>query len=206
VLAQDSSLEQLRQRVIAAHHLEAMGAGEIEAYVLHRLQCVGWAGNPEFDPEVFAALHAATGGIPRRVNQLMSRLMLLGAVEQKSRIDLAMLSLVRSEMEGDSAPAEVVPHIVREPAPLPEAHSASSAAPQVDLAELLENREEQIAELQHTVAELAQATEGNAQASEDWTNRLELLELRVAEQDRAVRHVLTMLIEWFEGESPREAA
>jgi hypothetical protein len=42
--------------------------------------------------------------------------------------------------------------------------------------------------------------------AEDWANRLELLELRVAEQDRAVRHVLTMLIEWFEGETPREAA
>ena len=30
-------LEQLRQRVIATHHLEPMGADEVEAYIRHRL-------------------------------------------------------------------------------------------------------------------------------------------------------------------------
>jgi hypothetical protein len=32
------------------------------------------------------------------------------------------------------------------------------------------------------------------------------MELRVAEQEDAVRHVLTMLIEWFESDKPRAAA
>ena len=34
-------LEQLRQRVIATHHLEAMDADEVEPYVIHRLQRAG---------------------------------------------------------------------------------------------------------------------------------------------------------------------
>ncbi|MDE2412959.1 MAG: AAA family ATPase, partial [Sphingomonadales bacterium] len=42
-------LEQLRQRVIAAHHLDAMERDEVQAYVEHRLKCVGWEGNPAFD-------------------------------------------------------------------------------------------------------------------------------------------------------------
>ena len=37
LLAHSDELEQLRQRVIAAHHLEPMQPGEIEPYVMHRL-------------------------------------------------------------------------------------------------------------------------------------------------------------------------
>jgi hypothetical protein len=194
LLATDSSLEQLRQRVIAAHHLEAMSPVEVEPYVKHRLKCVGWSGNPAFDTDVFAELHKATGGIPRRLNQLMSRLMLLGAVEQKSRIDTAKLAAVRKEMDVDSAAAD----------PKAKAESALDAAPAEPSQPILD-RADQIAELQQTVGEVAGAA-GDHDAAAEWINRLEMLELRVAEQDRAVRHVLTMLIEWFEGESQREAA
>jgi putative secretion ATPase (PEP-CTERM system associated) len=192
LLASDPSLEQLRQRVIAAHHLAAMGAGEIEPYVMHRLKCVGWKGNPGFDPALFAELHQTTSGIPRRVNQLMSRLLLLGAVEQKSRIDTAMLASVRKEMDGDTAAGSVA------------APTAVKADP-VEV-ELIADQEAQAAALQHAVGELAEGATGQDAAAQEWIDRLERLELRVAEQDRAVRHVLTMLIEWFEGESQREAA
>ncbi|MEC9109926.1 MAG: AAA family ATPase, partial [Pseudomonadota bacterium] len=44
LLAHSDELEQLRQRVIAAHHLEPMQPGEIEPYVMHRLNHVGWNG------------------------------------------------------------------------------------------------------------------------------------------------------------------
>src|SRR5690606_32891405 len=74
-------LEQLRQRIIAIHHLEAMEESEVQRYVEHRMRRVGWAGNPTFDAEIFAEIYRATGGIPRRVNQLLSRLLLLGAVD-----------------------------------------------------------------------------------------------------------------------------
>ncbi len=67
-------LEQLRQRVIATHHLDAMGADEVESYIRHRLTRVDWQGNPEFDAGAFDAIHRHSGGIPRRVNQLAHRL------------------------------------------------------------------------------------------------------------------------------------
>src|SRR5687767_8028689 len=76
-----AGLEQLRQRVIATHHLDAMGADEVEAYVRHRLNVVGWDNRPEFAAGVFAAIHDRSGGIPRRVNQLANRLMLHAAIE-----------------------------------------------------------------------------------------------------------------------------
>ncbi|MCB2045670.1 MAG: XrtA-associated ATPase, partial [Novosphingobium sp.] len=110
-------LEQLRQRVIAAHHLQPMDASEVGPYVEHRLKQVGWSGNPAFDQRVFTELHEASGGIPRRVNQIANRLMLLGAVEQRTRIDAAMLHAVLAEMESDNAFPEAAPAPMPRPAP-----------------------------------------------------------------------------------------
>lgn len=179
------SLEQLRQRVIAAHHLEPMEAGEIEPYVLHRLKQVGWQeGNPAFDQRVFAELHEASGGIPRRVNQIANRLLLLGAVEQRKRIDAAMLHAVLAEMESDNAFPEAAPSPMPKPAPAPEpvriSHQyyarteAEVEEPQVEetleeterqlppldtalVDELLAERDIKIAELQQAVVELSNA-------------------------------------------------
>jgi general secretion pathway protein A len=194
LLAADPALEQLRQRVIASHHLEAMGPDELAAYVRHRLQCVGWKGNPAFDDQVFTDLHQITEGVPRRVNQLMSRLMLLGAIEQRSHIDPAMLATVSREMAGESVARDSGSRPIADAAPEP-----------TEIAQPFGQHEAQISELQQTVAALSRAAEA-AGMSKEWADRLEALEVRVAEQDAAVRHVLTMLIEWFEGEAPRQAA
>ncbi|MFX4918144.1 hypothetical protein ABTB83_19490, partial [Acinetobacter baumannii] len=85
-------LEQLRQRVIATHHLEPMGLDEIGPYVEHRLARVGWRGVPAFELRLYSELARASGGLPRRINQLLNRLLLMGAVEQRARIDVAMLN------------------------------------------------------------------------------------------------------------------
>lgn len=209
VLAEHQSLEQLRQRVIAAHHLEAMEPGELEPYIKHRLACVGWRGNPEFDQRVFAEMYEATGGIPRRINQVATRLLLLGAVEQRTRIDSAMLAAVLQEMRSDNAFPEAapkpMPKIEPAPAPGPVKHAAYQP-PQVDIAALLAARDAQIAELQQAVLELSDRGQGGEMIA-DAAQRIAALEHRLAEQERTVRHVLTMLIEWFEsGQSPRAAA
>ncbi|MFN3510432.1 MAG: XrtA/PEP-CTERM system-associated ATPase [Tsuneonella troitsensis] len=217
VLAEHEQLEQLRQRVIAAHHLEAMEASEIAPYVTHRLQCVGWQGNPAFDQRVFAQLHEATGGIPRRINQMMSRLLLLGAVEQRTRIDALMLASVRREMESEStsavAPARKVAPVDAVPAPGPIKHAfasaptvSSSAAAPGAVEALLVERDAQIAALRQAVAELRDARPAAPAEDGIWTDRIASLEARIDEQDQAVRHVLTLLIEWFEEEAPRAAA
>ena len=80
-------LEQLRQRVIATHHLEAMGEDEVAAYVRHRLTRVDWQGNPDFEPDAFEAVHRYSGGIPRKVNQLMQRVLLAAALENAELVN-----------------------------------------------------------------------------------------------------------------------
>lgn len=95
------NLEQLRQRVIATHHLDAMQANEIEPYIVHRLSIAGWQGTPQFTADAYAALYRATDGVPRRLNTLMGRVMLYGAVEDLETIDDAAINAVLTDLAGD---------------------------------------------------------------------------------------------------------
>lgn len=218
------NLEQLRQRVIAAHHLDAMEPTEIEPYIKHRMTCVGWTGNPAFDQRVFAELHEATGGIPRRINQVVNRLLLLGAVEQRTRIDAAMLHAVLAEMASDNAFPEAAPGPMPKSTPAPaavapvrQAHIVESAQadvqPMLDpqlVEDLLADRDARIAELQQAVTELSrariEAPADNGQELAEMAERIAQVEARMAEQERAIRHTLTMMIEWIENDSSRPMA
>jgi type II secretory pathway predicted ATPase ExeA len=101
-LASSESLEQLRQRVIATHHLEPMGENEIEGYVTHRLAQAGAAGRPEIDAEAYAEIYRQTGGVPRRVNQFVGRLLLYGAVEQLDAIGADAVAAVAADLSADA--------------------------------------------------------------------------------------------------------
>lgn len=225
-LNQHPGLEQLRQRVIATHHLEAMEPGEVQPYVEHRLALVGWTGNPLIDPRVYPALYEASAGVPRRINQIANRLLLLAAVEQRREIDAAMLAQVVEELKRDGTLGSARP--VEAPAPQPAADPEEPdffiAPPVVPaaqdhgdiLAEMqaaLGERDAQIAELQQAVIELAngdhQTPGPDADAAAQvaaLTERLAALENRLSEQDRTIRHTLTMLIEWIEGDDAQRAA
>ena len=212
-LQTDPGLEQLRQRVIAAHHLEPMQKGEIEPYIVHRLEVVGWNGNPAFDQRVFTELFEASGGIPRRVNQIANRLLLLGAVEERGRIDSSMMKAVLEEMESERAFPEAAPK------PMPAAdpqlfHPAPTPAPTLDaqlVEDLLAERDAQIAELQQAVVELSNQPDQAVAAAvqpelQAMAEKIARLEAKTFEQERTIRHTLTMLIEWIEGEMDESKA
>lgn len=271
-------LEQLRQRVIAAHHLDAMDAGEVQPYVEHRLRKVGWNGNPAFDQRVFAELYKASGGVPRRINQICNRLLLMGAVDQRTRIDAAMLATVLDELALDGTLPLSRPAIAATPAPAPApsvdaeaaakfeaalaernaelatlrqaiaelatqdrldaalaARDAEIAALRQELAAMpaslpthpaessdeefaaaFAHRDKMISELQQAVIELADermsmpegdaATRASDAAVAALHERMDRLENHMHEQERTIRHTLTMLIEWIEADDAQRAA
>lgn len=98
---QRPEMEQVRQRIIAAHHLDPLDVAELQAYVEHRLACVGWQGTPQIDEGVYPVLHEATGGIPRRVNTLGDRLLLYGAIEELDRIERSHAETVVAEVHSE---------------------------------------------------------------------------------------------------------
>jgi putative secretion ATPase (PEP-CTERM system associated) len=91
-------MEQLRQRVIAACHVGPMSPAETRDYIHHRLRCAGSAGEPKFDDSAHHALHQASGGIPRRINALCDRLLLLGFLSDKKAFGKEEVQEVADEM------------------------------------------------------------------------------------------------------------
>lgn len=75
------NLEQLRQRVIASYHLGPMSRDEVGQYLAHRLKYAGWKGDPKFENSAIDGVYAASGGVPRQINTLCSRLLLLGFLD-----------------------------------------------------------------------------------------------------------------------------
>tara|TARA_R110001599_G_scaffold353742_2_gene596070 strand:+ start:51538 stop:52383 length:846 start_codon:yes stop_codon:yes gene_type:complete len=81
-------LEQLHQRIVAACHLKPLTPEATEEYIKHRLGRVGWQNDPVLADEIYQPIHSASLGIPRIVNQICSRLMLHGMVEEKHQLGL----------------------------------------------------------------------------------------------------------------------
>jgi general secretion pathway protein A len=183
-------LEQLRQRVIATHHLDAMGEDEVAAYIRHRLTRVDWQGNPDFEPAAFEAVHRYTGGIPRKVNQLMQRVLLAAAIEDADLVTARTVEAVAADMGADAAPQRAAA------APAPVEGSAPDAAPEPE-----------------KVLPLRSARRAPEPAPEpapvylpdpDLARRLAALEAQTEEQEAMLRRVLILLVDWVE--NPQEQA
>ena len=99
---QSPHMLQLRQRVIAACHIGPLDAEETRGYIEHRLKHVGWRDKPQFQPEVFPAVHLFTGGIPRRINALCDRLLLSGFIGSKTTFSRTDVDEVAREIREES--------------------------------------------------------------------------------------------------------
>jgi general secretion pathway protein A len=96
-------LEQLRQRVTAAYHLGPLGEGESRAYVEHRLRRADWKGDPHFAEDCFPIIHQRTGGVPRKINALCSRLLLFGFLEELHTLTAHAVEKVANDLREEIA-------------------------------------------------------------------------------------------------------
>jgi general secretion pathway protein A len=202
-----AELEQLRQRVIATHHLEPMDANEVEPYIVHRLSRAGWNGRPQVTADAYSALYAETGGVPRKLNTLMNRVMLMGAVEQVHILDGGLVEAVIADMAGkpfeyeapmsthaptvECAPV-VKDAVVDEPVEAPPV--VEVAAP---LAAVVKSVPEPVVTAEPTSMPNAEI--------EALAALVTALEQRVSEQETALRRVLAMMIDWMDKEGSVEA-
>lgn len=103
---QSEGLEQLRQRIIAAYHLQSLGAEETREYIEHRMRLVGWANDPEISAESHQLIFEATGGVPRRINTFCDRLMLFGYLEELHVLEPKHIKEVINELKQESPQSE----------------------------------------------------------------------------------------------------
>ncbi len=93
-------LAQLAQRVVARFHLGPLDADDSAAYVRHRLAVAGLRGALPFDGATLRRIHALSGGVPRRINQLCDRALLGAYAQGRARVDRATLRRAAAEVYG----------------------------------------------------------------------------------------------------------
>ncbi|UYY60376.1 XrtA-associated ATPase [Sphingomonas sp. S2-65] len=182
----DQRLDQLRQRVIAMHHLAPMDGDEVEPYLIHRLSRVGWRGKPRFTNDAIAAMHRWSGGIPRRLNQLASRVMLFGAIERIDTFSGHDVAAVIADLDSDTAPLRSVsPRGFEDRFPEREAKPVAVDLPRAA---------PEPAPTPTPAAERLDRRIGDAALN----RRIGELEQQLQQQDAALRRVLTLLVDWVE--------
>jgi MSHA biogenesis protein MshM len=71
------SVRQLRQRITFQHTLKSLARNEVAAYVAHRLTIAGYSGSTLFSDAALKSIHMASRGVPRLVNILAHKALLL---------------------------------------------------------------------------------------------------------------------------------
>lgn len=84
-------LPQLRQRIALHLHLGPLSAQDTTRYVLYRLRAAG-SGRAMLTRQAVESMYRHTGGVPRRINHLADRCLLLGMREGVSLLDSRLVS------------------------------------------------------------------------------------------------------------------
>lgn len=84
---QAQSIRQLTQRITFQHDLGALSRDDMEYYLAHRLRVAGFAGARLFSKAAVRRLFAASGGIPRLINIMAHKAMLLAYGEGRQQVD-----------------------------------------------------------------------------------------------------------------------
>jgi len=71
------AIRQLLQRITFQHHMGALQEAEVGAYVTHRMAVAGCTGRPLLSVAALRLLHRASRGVPRVINVLMHKALLL---------------------------------------------------------------------------------------------------------------------------------
>ena len=80
------TIRQLRQRITFQHHLGSLTSDETKHYLAHRLRVAGYTGEPVFSGPAVRVIHAASHGIPRLINILANKAMMLSFGEGGRRV------------------------------------------------------------------------------------------------------------------------
>lgn len=94
---QANSIRQLAQRITFHYHLGPLSRDDIEYYLAHRLRVAGYAGGRLFSRGAIAGLYKSSGGIPRLVNIMANKALMLCYGEGKQQVTRRHVTLAASD-------------------------------------------------------------------------------------------------------------
>ena len=96
-----AEMDHFQQRVIANYHLVPLDLMESRAYMEFRLRQAGWQGDPEITGDAVLDIFRFSRGVPRHINKLCNRLLLLGYGMGSHKLDSREVQTVAAEMDAE---------------------------------------------------------------------------------------------------------
>jgi MSHA biogenesis protein MshM len=94
---QATAIRQLAQRITFHYHLGPLTRDDIEYYIAHRLRVAGYTGGRLFNRAAISRLYKASGGIPRLVNIMANKSLMLCFGEGKQQVTRRHVNLAASD-------------------------------------------------------------------------------------------------------------
>ncbi|MGY5452034.1 ExeA family protein [Agarivorans sp. MS3-6] len=94
-----TQLRQLRQRITFSYRLRALRNDEISSYIQHRLHLSGYRGGPLFTSRSLKMLTRASRGIPRLINILAHKVLMLCYGKGAQQVNVAMVKQAVQDTE-----------------------------------------------------------------------------------------------------------
>jgi MSHA biogenesis protein MshM len=98
------SVRQLRQRITFQYRLKALARQETADYVAHRLKIAGHSGSALFSDGAVKAIHLASRGVPRLINILAHKSLLLAYGEGARRAERRQVRVAVEDTPAASTP------------------------------------------------------------------------------------------------------
>ncbi|HEY2411223.1 MAG TPA: AAA family ATPase [Pirellulaceae bacterium] len=110
-------LESFHQRIAARCYLQPLGRDETIYYVQEQIRRSGANAGGIFTADALAAIHTATDGIPRLINQVCDHALMLAALGRKRQIDAAGIEEAWADLQQLPIPLNETPLAARSNAP-----------------------------------------------------------------------------------------
>ncbi|MEN8206640.1 MAG: AAA family ATPase [Pseudomonadota bacterium] len=107
-------MDYFQQRVIANYHLLPLDLQETRSYIEYRLRQAGWQGNPELTGTAVLDIFRFSSGVPRHINKLCNRLLLLGYGIGSHKLGHKEVQVIIEEMGAEQLRPVTIDHSVNE--------------------------------------------------------------------------------------------
>ncbi len=97
-----SELRQLSQRITVRYHLKELDFEDTQSYIAHRLSVAGCRQRALFTPDAIKKIYRLSGGLPRLINVLCDRSLLVAYVAEAPQVSGTMVTEAARELRRES--------------------------------------------------------------------------------------------------------
>ena len=95
------SMKQINDRIVLRYHIWPLNLSDTRSYINHRLIVSGSHGDITFTPGAFRRIYRYSDGVPRKINAVSERSMLIAYLRSSRRITARIISLAVKELRGN---------------------------------------------------------------------------------------------------------